>query len=130
MEENSSLQLISTFISIAICIMIVIKYLKYKKRLDVLEGLEDLKTKDELTVEDKEYIEENYKEYEEKSVKAEALMKFLNPVFILIAGVIFAFTPFSQAMIFMNSVVVAYLLVMLDKNHKKTTFELLSGLKN
>ena len=55
-------------------------------------------------------------------------MKVLNPVFILIAGVILAFTPFSEAMIYMNIVVVAYLYLMLDRNHKKTTYALLDEL--
>lgn len=125
MELGISLQLLSNTISIIICIAIVIKYLKYKKRLDVLQGLEELKEKNELTDDDRNYIQNNENEYKEKAFKAEDLIKFLNPVFILITGVIFAFTPMSQAMIYMNVVVVAYLLVLLDKNHKKNTYELL-----
>lgn len=125
MELNLSLQLMSNVISILICITIVTKYLKYKKRLDVLQGLEELKDKNELTNEDYDYIQSNEKEYKDKALKSEGLIKFLNPVFILITGIIFAFTPMSEAMIYMNVVVVAYLLVLLDKNHKKNTYELL-----
>jgi hypothetical protein len=125
MELNLSLQLMSNVISILICITIVTKYLKYKKRLDVLQGLEELKDKNELTNEDYDYIKSNEKEYKDKALKSEGLIKFLNPVFILITGIIFAFTPMSEAMIYMNVVVVAYLLVLLDKNHKKNTYELL-----
>ena len=50
METGISLQILSNIISIIICVAIVFKYLKYKKRLDVLQGLEDLKCKEELTL--------------------------------------------------------------------------------
>ncbi|GGD46087.1 hypothetical protein GCM10012288_20430 [Malaciobacter pacificus] len=114
MELNLSLQLMSNVISILICITIVTKYLKYKKRLDVLQGLEELKDKNELTNEDYDYIQSNEKEYKDKALKSEGLIKFLNPVFILITGIIFAFTPMSEAMIYMNVVVVSYLFIILD----------------
>lgn len=114
MQSDISLQILSNAISILICIGIVIKYLRYKKRLDVLQGLEDLKIKGELTLDDKNYLKANLSEYNEKAFKAEGLIKVLNPVFILITGVIFAFTPFSEAIIYMNVVVVSYLFIILD----------------
>lgn len=129
MDTNVILQIISNVLSFLICIIIVIKYLSYKKRLDVLQGLEDLKCKEQLTLEDKNYIKDNEAEYQEKALKAESNLKIINPILILITGIIFAFQSMSDAMIYMNVVVVSFLYFILDKNHKKTTYTLLHQLK-
>lgn len=128
MDTNLTFQIISNALSVLICIAIVYKYLQYKKRLTVLEQLEDLKLKNELTVEDKNYIKNNEEEYSQKALKAEANMKILNPFLILVTGIIFGFLPMSDAMIYLNVVVVAFLYFQLDKNHKKTTYQLLNEL--
>lgn len=130
MDANITLQIFSNVISIIICVIILLKYINYKKRLDVLQNLEDLKVKNELSQEDKEYINSNEKEYFNKAQLAEATMKLTYPVLILITGVIFAFMPFSEAMIHVNVIVVTFLYFMLDKNHKKTTYTLLKELNS
>lgn len=130
MDANITLQIFSNVVSIVICVIILLKYINYKKRLDVLQNLEDLKVKNELSQEDKDYISNNEKEYFNKAQLAEATMKLTYPVLILITGVIFAFMPFSEAMIHVNVVVVTFLYFMLDKNHKNTTHNLLKELNS
>lgn len=128
MDTSLTLQLISNALSVIVCIAIVFKYIQHKKRLDVLQELENLKCKNELTLDDKNYIHENEKEYEEKALKAEANLKVLNPILILIIGILFGFLTTSEAMIHLNVVVVVFLYFMLDKNHKKSTYGILHEL--
>lgn len=123
------LELVSNFISIVIVVALVYKYIQYKKRIDVLEELDNLKKEDNLTQQDKKYILDNEKEYKEKALKAEANIKIMNPIFILIAGILIVYLPFSEAMIHLNVVVVAFLFIQLDRIHKKNTYTLLHELK-
>jgi uncharacterized membrane protein len=113
------LELISNLLSIIILVFIFVKYLRYKKKLEVLKGLNELKEQKELTKEDKEFIKSNLKEYKIFLAKDESRIKVVYPVFILIAGVLLAMLSFSEAMIHLNVLVVAYIYLYITKIHNK-----------
>ena len=100
-----------------------------QKQIDVIQQLDVLKEENNLTQEDVSYISENEKEYKEKHEKAEALVKFLNPLFILFVGILFIYLPLTEAMIHLNAFVVAFILIQLNKINKKNTYTLLKDLK-
>jgi uncharacterized membrane protein len=57
------------------------------------------------------------------------LIKLLNPIFILVIGVIFIYLPLSEALLNLNAFIVAYILIQLDKINKNNTFTLLKELR-
>lgn len=123
------LEIISNIISIILVIVLVFSYLKHKKRVDVIQKLDELKTEKKLTPTDKDYIIQNEKEYKEKGEKAESFAKFLTPLFILISGILFIYLPLTEALIHFNVVIVAIIYVQLDRINKKNTYMLLKELK-
>ena len=123
-------QILSNLISIILVILLLVTYIKYKKSINNIQNLSTLKSQKKLTNDDLIYIDENYKFYEEKSEKADALSKITNPIFIFATGILFLYLPFSDAMIHLNVVVVAFIYVQLDKTNNKNTLILLSELKN
>ncbi|WP_321313074.1 hypothetical protein [Halarcobacter sp.] len=124
------LELVSNIISILILLGIFFKYYQYKKKLDVLKGLDVLKTKNQLTLEDKEFINKNYKDYSLILKKEEERLKLFNPIFILIAGVLIAFLSFQEAMIHLNVIVVAYIYLQVNRIHIRNFVSFLKELKN
>ena len=50
-------------------------------------------------------------------------------MFILIVGILFIYFPFAEAMIHLNTIVVLFILVQLNKINKKNTYTLLEELK-
>lgn len=129
MFNEIPLELVSNFVSIILVGVLIYNYLKYKKQIEVIQKLDTLKSENQLTQADISYIKENEKEYKEKSEKAEALVKLLTPIFILIVGVLFIYLTPSEAMIHLNAFVVAFILVQLEKVNKKNTFTLLKELR-
>lgn len=129
MLNEIPLEIISNILSIILVGILIFNYLKHKKRIEVIQKLDELKNENQLTTDDISYIIENKKEYKEKSEKADAFAKLLTPVFILIVGVLFIYLPLSEAMIHLNVFVVTFILIQLDKINKKNTFILLKGLK-
>ena len=129
MLNEIPLEIISNILSIILVGILILNYLKHKKRIEVIQKLDGLKNENQLTTDDISYIIENKKEYKEKSEKADAFAKLLTPVFILIVGVLFIYLPLSEAMIHLNVFVVTFILIQLDKINKKNTFILLKGLK-
>lgn len=129
MFNEIPLELVSNFVSIILVGVLIYNYLKYKKQIEVIQKLDTLKSENMLTQADISYIKENEKEYKEKSEKAEALVKLLTPIFILIVGVLFIYLTPSEAMIHLNAFVVAFILVQLEKVNKKNTFTLLKELR-
>lgn len=127
--EQFPIEFVSNIASIVLVIILVISYFKHKKRVEVIQQLDSLKSENQLTQEDISYIYENEKEYKEKAEKAEGFAKLLNPIFILIVGVLFVYLPFSDAMIHLNVFVVAFIFIQLDKINKKNTYLLLKELK-
>ena len=87
-----------------------------------------MKNENNLNNDDLAYITQNQNEFKVLSEKADALAKFLNPLFILLVGVLFIYLPLSDAMIHLNVIVVAFILIQLDKINKKNTLTLLKGL--
>ena len=123
------LEFLSNIISIILVGILVFNYLKHKRNIEIIQKLDLLKTNSELTEQDIIYINEKEKEYKEKGENAEALIKFLNPLFILIVGILFIYFPFAEAMIHLNTIVVLFILVQLNKINKKNTYTLLKELK-
>mgnify|MGYP000913963743 FL=1 len=123
------LEFLSNIISIILVGILVFNYLKHKRNIEIIQKLDLLKTDNELTEQDIIYINEKEKEYKEKGENAEALIKFLNPLFILIVGILFIYFPFAEAMIHLNTIVVLFILVQLNKINKKNTYTLLEELK-
>lgn len=123
------LEFLSNIISIILVGILVFNYLKHKRNIEIIQKLDLLKTDNELTEQDIIYINEKEKEYKEKGENAEALIKFLNPLFILIVGILFIYFPFAEAMIHLNTIVVLFILVQLNKINKKNTYTLLKELK-
>ncbi|AXX96381.1 MULTISPECIES: hypothetical protein [Arcobacter] len=123
------LEILSNLASIILVIVLVISYLKQKKRIEVIKKLDSLKTENSLTPEDINYIDENINEFKEKSEKADNLVKILNPIFILAVGILFIYLPVSDAMIHLNVIIVAIIYVQLDKINKRNTLALLKELK-
>lgn len=122
-------EIISNVISIILVIVLFYKFLSHKKQLAVIQKLDSLNEENSLTQDDILYIQQNEKEYKEKAQKAQNLIKFLNPIFILIVGVIFIYLPFSEALLNLNAFIVAYILIQLDKINKNNTYILLKELR-
>ncbi|MBP9491137.1 MAG: hypothetical protein KBE77_06780 [Aliarcobacter sp.] len=122
-------EIISNVISIILVIVLFYKFLGHKKQLAVIQKLDSLNEENSLTQDDILYIQQNEKEYKEKAEKAQNLIKFLNPIFILIVGVIFIYLPFSEALLNLNAFIVAYILIQLDKINKNNTYILLKELR-
>lgn len=118
-ETQIPLELLSNLISVGILIAIFAKYVQYKKKLDVLKGLDQLKKEKKLTLEDKDFIKSNFKDYRQALNKEEERLKLVYPVFILAAGVLLAFLDFQTAMIHLNVVVVAYIYLHVSKIHTR-----------
>ncbi len=128
MFETQSLGLISNFLSIIVLIALFIKYYQYKKKLEVLKGLNELKEENKLTKEDKEFIVTNYKDYKQALQNQEQRLKLVYPVFILIAGILIAFLPFQEAMVHLNIVIVSYIYLHVEKIHTKNFINFLQEL--
>lgn len=128
MLNDIPLEFISNILSIVLVAILIFKYLKHKKVIDVIKKLDDLKNENNLNSDDLAYIAQNQNEFKVLSEKADALAKFLNPLFILVVGVLFIYLPLSDAMIHLNVIVVAFILIQLDKINKKNTLTLLKGL--
>jgi Na+/H+ antiporter NhaD/arsenite permease-like protein len=129
MFNEIPLELVSNVVSIILVGVLIYNYLKYKKQIEVIQKLDTLKNENQLIQADIVFIKENEKEYKEKSEKAEALVKLLTPVFILIVGVLFIYLTPSEAMIHLNAFVVGFILIQLDKVNKKNAYTLLKELR-
>ncbi len=129
MLNQIPLQLISNFASIVLLGVLLYRYLQYKKNMDVIQGLVKLKSSNELSEQDKVFIEKNENEYKIQLIKTEGLIKFSKPFFIFIIGAIFIFFPFQDAIIHLNVVVVAFIFMQVDKTHKTNLYRLLFDLK-
>ncbi|XPV68710.1 MAG: hypothetical protein ACNI25_15580 [Halarcobacter sp.] len=122
------LELLSNLLSIVILILIFVKYYQYRKKLEVLKGLNELKQNNELTTNDKEFIKNNLRDYKTALLNDEARIKLSYPIFILIAGVLLAFLPFREAMIHFNVVIVVFIFMQISKIHNKNFVNFLQGL--
>ena len=122
------LELVSSFLSIVILISLLLKYYQYKKKLEVLKGLNELKEKKQLTSDDKDFIKKNYKDYKYAYAREEQRLKLVYPIFILITGILVAFLSLQEAMIHLNVVVVAFIYMQVTKIHTRNFLTFLDGL--
>ena len=130
MQPPIPLELISNFLSLGILLFLGYRYLQYKKNIDVIKGIDQLKEQNKLTAEDINFIKVNEREYREKVIKIEENVKISNPMFILIAGVIIIMLPsIQEALIHLNVVVVAFIFMQVDRIHKKNLHKYLVELK-
>ncbi|UTJ06467.1 hypothetical protein [Arcobacter roscoffensis] len=129
MPSQFPLELVSNFLSVILLLGLFYKYLQYKKKLDVIKGLDKLKDEKKVTREDYEFIRNNEREYKDKLAKTEANIKIAQPVFIIIAGILILSFEFQEAMIHLNVVVVAFIFMQVDKIHKRNMYSFLNELR-
>lgn len=129
MFENFPLELISNIVSFIVIAAIVVRFVKYKKRVAIIDGLYELEKKNELTAQDKEFITSNLKEYKMKAGKQEAFNKLMYPAFILVIGIFFLFFDLTETLIHANIVVVTYIYLYIKKIHYTNYIKLLQGIK-
>jgi len=129
MLENLPLEFISNIVSFIIIAAIIIRFVKYKKRVAVIDGLYGLNQKKKLTDQDKNFITSNLNEYKEKFAKQEAFLKLMYPALILVAGIFLIFFEFAEAMIHINILVVTYIFLYIKKIHYRNYIKLLEDIK-
>lgn len=129
MTNQVPLELLSNFLSVVLIAFMFYRYTQYKKKMDVMQKLVELKNEDKLSDDDKKFIDENESEYRMILAKTAANFKLSKPGFILVVGVIFIFFPLQQALIHLNVVVVAFIFMMVDKTHKTNLYRILFDLK-
>ncbi len=127
-EQTFPLELISNFISILILCVIFYRYYQYKQKLDVLNKFKEIKDKNNLSIEDKTFLEKNLNEYKQEHVKVEALLKFLYPVFIMVAAILVLLFSFSTAMIHLNIVIVIFIYLHVKRIHIRNLLILLEDI--
>lgn len=123
------LEIISNVASLIVVIGIIYKFLQYKKKMEVIQGLVDLKENKKLTPEDKEFIRINKIDYEIQLQKDNALIKFAYPFFILIIGVLMITFSTAEALIHINIVVVTFIYLYVGKIHSQNFIRLLKNLE-
>lgn len=129
MFENIPLQLISNILSIIVIGLIIARFISYKKKIAVIDGLFQLEEERKLSAEDKEFITTSIAEYEVLNIKQKAFNKLMYPAFILIAGIFFIFFELEEAMVHMNILVVTYIYLYIKTIHYKNFIELLKKIK-
>lgn len=127
--EKFPLELVSNFISIIVIIAIFYRFFQYKKKIEVIKGLESLSEENQLTHDDEEFIKTNHLEYHFQLQKQEALIKFIYPLFILIAGVFLLTFETAEAMIHLNILVVIFIYLHIVRIHLRNFVKFLEVLK-
>ncbi len=127
--EQFPLELVSNFISLVVVIAVFYRFYQYKQKLDVIKGLGELHEQNRLTSEDKEFIKTNFQEYSFKLQKQEALIKFVYPLFIMIAAGLLLIFSFSEAMIHLNVIVVIFIYLHIIRIHQKNFVSFLKELQ-
>ncbi len=123
------LEIISNFASLIVVVGIIYKFFQYKKKMDVIHGLIALKEKNQLTQEDKEFIQVNRLDYEVQLQKDNALIKFAYPFFILLIGILMVTFSTTEALIHINIVVVTFIYLYVGKIHSQNFIKLLKTLQ-
>lgn len=119
------LEIISNIVSLVILVGIIYKFFQYKKKMDVIQGLVELKDNNKLTTDDKEFIQMNLQYYEVQLQKDQALIKFAYPFFILLIGVLMITFSTAEALIHINIVVVTFIYLYVSKIHTQNFIKLL-----
>lgn len=105
------------------------RFYQYKKKMEVINGLDALNQESQLTREDEEFIKTNYLDYTFQLQKQEALIKFIYPLFILIAGVFLLLFETAEALIHLNILVVIFIYLHIVRIHFRNFVRLLDTLK-
>lgn len=129
MPSDLPYELISNLASVILLILLGLKYLKYKEKVDIVKNLATLKDNKSLKSEDKEYIKANEKEYRTIIMNSEKNVQLANPILIFLIALLFLFFPLQEAMIHANVIVVAFIFIHVDKLHKKNIYKFLYELK-
>lgn len=119
------LEIISNIISLIILTGIIYKFFQYKKKMDVIQGLIELKDSNKLTTDDKNFIQTNLQYYEVQLQKDQALIKFAYPFFILLIGILMITFSTAEALIHINIVVVTFIYLYVSKIHTQNFIKLL-----
>jgi hypothetical protein len=127
MNEASSfpLEIISNVFSLIILVGIIYKFFQYKKKMDVIQGLIQLKETNKLNEDDKEFVQTNLRYYEIQLQKDQALIKFAYPFFILVIGILMITFSTAEALIHINIVVVTFIYLYINKIHTQNFIKLL-----
>jgi len=108
-ESSVPLELFTTGSSLVVVCLILYTLFTYKKKISFIQHLISEKENGKFTSEDKEFIKITFNEASHLRDKISKLLKTLYPVFILVAGVFFAFFDFKEAFTHINIVVVTFL---------------------
>jgi Flp pilus assembly protein TadB len=123
------LELISNFLSLIIVIAIFYRFFQYKKKLNVIQGLDELKQNNTLEESDKKFIEDNLIEYTQKHQKQEALIKLVYPLLILFSGILILLFSLQEALIHLNIIVVVFIYLHIIRIHYRNFVNFLKELK-
>lgn len=129
MQESAvPLELLTTGSSVIIVLLIIYTVFTYKKKISFVQHLIKEKEKGNFTSEDKEFIDISFNQASHLRNKIEKLSKTIYPLFILIAGIFFAFYDFKEALIHINVVVVTFLYLQILKTNVKSYISLMDKL--
>lgn len=127
-EIYASKELIVNFISIILIIGIIYTILSFRKKITQLKRMEELKQK-EFTSDEKEFISNSFEGAKIQFIKIENFNKMVYPIFILIAGILFAFLELEEAFIYANIIVVLFIYLNVYKINLKNYYAILERLK-
>lgn len=129
MNGEFPLEFISNIVSLIVIGVIVMMFVKYKKRVAVIDGFAQLAKNKKLSDDDKKYIKDNINEYQNKFVKQEAFIKLMYPALVLVAGIFLFFFPFAEALIHINIIVVTFIYLYVKKIHYRNYITMLKAIK-
>ncbi len=108
-EPTIPLELITTGSSIIVVLLIFYTLYIYKKKISFMKSLLLKKEAGNYTEQDREFVKITFTETSHLRDKISKFNKTLYPIFILIAGIFFAFFDLSEALTHINIVVVSFL---------------------
>ncbi|RXJ84052.1 hypothetical protein [Arcobacter sp. CECT 8985] len=129
-EVQFPLETISSVVSIIVVIAIFIKFFKYKQKLDKLKEIDRRKDVSRLTAQDKTFIKENLKVYQQKQVKVDAFVKLVFPILVTIAALLFYFSPIDKTLIHLNVIIVVYIYLQIHRIHTRNYAKFLEELNS
>ncbi len=111
------LEYLTTGSSIIVVMIILYTIILYKKKIGFIQKLIEEKENKKFTEQDKKQVEETLIESQILKFRIVKLTKTLYPIFILIAGIFFAFFDFKEALTHMNIIVVVFLYIHILKTN-------------
>lgn len=108
-ETTIPLEYFTTGSSILVVFLILYTIFSYRKKIGFIKRLIEEKRNGSFTTQDKEAITESLKSEQLLKFKIINFSKIIYPIFILVAGVFFAFFDLKEALTHINIVVVSFL---------------------